>query len=251
MVFKATKLVRGWLIVSKTPSPDDEGEIIVNWKAREIIDCEEDVRTFAEDLLLSLQNRLVSVTSSQKKLTSVDLNCIISHVTAERIEHGVVKVNEAAIVPMDPQLSQVVHRKLKFLLKQIICNPDYSEVLANCLRVVKNSDEKVLLYDYLVECGDKETKKPVRDKIGLVTSFKILPENFGKKFRPYNFYAMKINSGTLPVVVAEENIYQEFFTNPKMYDTIGLDMCIMLDVALAKGGTEAVIESFYSTMNIE
>ena len=38
--------------------------IIVNWRAKEIIDCEEDVRTFAEDLLLSLQNRLVSVTSS-------------------------------------------------------------------------------------------------------------------------------------------------------------------------------------------
>ena len=47
-------------------------------------------------------------------------------------------------VSMDTQLSQVVHRKLKFLLKQIIWNPDYSEVLANCLRVVKNSDEEVL-----------------------------------------------------------------------------------------------------------
>ena len=120
---------------------------------------------------------------------------------------------------MDSQLSQVVHRKLKFFLKQIIWNPDYGEVLANCLRVVRNSDEEVVLYDYLVERGDKETKKSVRDKIGLVgvTSFRILPGNFGKKFRPYNFYAIKINSGTLPVVVAEENIYQELFTNPKMY----------------------------------
>ena len=36
---------------------------------------------------------------------------------------------------------------------------------------------------------------------------------------------------------------------PKIYDTIGLDMCIMLDVALAKGGTEAVVERVYSTMN--
>ena len=92
----------------------------MNRKAREIIDCEEDVGTFAEDLLLSLQNRLVSVTSSQKKLTSVDLDCIISHVTEERNEHGVVKVNEVrsvfrgrAIGPWPPLLTLPCSKKNK------------------------------------------------------------------------------------------------------------------------------------------
>ena len=42
------------------------------------------------------------------------------------------------------------------------------------------------------------------------------------------------------------------YNNQKIYyDALGLDMSIMVDVALAKGGTEAIVESFYSTMKAQ
>jgi hypothetical protein len=33
-----------------------------------------------------------------------------------------------------------------------------------------------------------------------------------------------------------------------LYNAIGLEACACLDIALAKGGTEAIVESYYSVM---
>lgn len=45
-----------------------------------------------------------------------------------------------------------------------------------------------------------------------------------------------------------QSLTRPWCTNSEVYNLIGKEMCIVTDVALAKGGTEAIVESFYSSM---
>ena len=112
---------------------------------------------------------------------------------------------------------------------------------------MKENGEKLLLRDHLdAECGKERSS--LKDQIGQVTSFKTVS---GKKFRLCNLYEINIKPGTLQVIVCEENIYRQMYNNQKIYNALWLDMSITVDVALAKGGTEAIVESFYSTMKAQ
>ena len=65
-----------------------------------------------------------------------------AHVTAQ-------KHIRAEDLIINPHLSHVVHRKLKSFLKDLIWHPDYGNVLAKCLHVMKENGENLLLRDHL------------------------------------------------------------------------------------------------------
>lgn len=46
--------------------------------------------------------------------------------------------------------------------------------------------------------------------------------------------------------MCEETLVSSFYKNPSVYESLGCEACIVLDVALAAGGCEAVVEGFYS-----
>jgi hypothetical protein len=47
----------------------------------------------------------------------------------------------------------------------------------------------------------------------------------------------------------EENLIASFYNNECIYESLGKEMCIGLDVALASGGCEAIVEGFYSVVS--
>ena len=47
----------------------------------------------------------------------------------------------------------------------------------------------------------------------------------------------------------EDAVYKSIFTDRMLYEAIGMQACICVDIALAKGGTEAVVESYYSVIS--
>ena len=46
----------------------------------------------------------------------------------------------------------------------------------------------------------------------------------------------------------EDTDYKSIFTDRMLYEAIEMEACICVDIALAKGGTEAGVESYYSVM---
>lgn len=62
-----------------------------------------------------------------------------------------------------------------------------------------------------------------------------------------NLYSLKF--GSEKPIHAELNeiaVYESIYCDEETYSAIGIEGCIA--IALAKGGTEAVVESFYSVM---
>ena len=51
--------------------------------------------------------------------------------------------------------------------------------------------------------------------------------------------------------IDEEELIAQMLTNPMVYNMLGIEMCISYDVCMAKGGTEAVVESFYSSIKAQ
>ena len=46
----------------------------------------------------------------------------------------------------------------------------------------------------------------------------------------------------------EENFFASFYNNQIVFESLGKELCISLDVALAGSGCEAVVEGFYSVV---
>ena len=41
-------------------------------------------------------------------------------------------------------------------------------------------------------------------------------------------------------------MYLSLYTDESVYSKLGKEICLVIDIALAKGGSEAIVESFYS-----
>ena len=56
-----------------------------------------------------------------------------------------------------------------------------------------------------------------------------------------------LSSGETHIVIfSESSLFSEIYTNPVLYNDIGKEMCIAIDVVLGASGCEAVVEGFYS-----
>ena len=85
------KLVVGWLITDKNVSVAASQERIetVNWKARELLDVQNDLQVLAKDLVASLNVRNEKCLSSlQRNLTCIDIDTTFSLLVGDRKQSG-------------------------------------------------------------------------------------------------------------------------------------------------------------------
>eukprot|EP00112_Aurelia_sp_Birch-Aquarium-sp1_P025226 Seg8290.1 transcript_id=Seg8290.1/GoldUCD/mRNA.D3Y31 product="hypothetical protein" protein_id=Seg8290.1/GoldUCD/D3Y31 len=278
MVYKGTSLVPGWMVVGQAEGED--GEPVMEWVARELNDCEEDLQKLATDLLSSIKSRMAKVSDMQHKLVCMDLDQLVGCITGERNRQSVVKIDEAKLehfaqeefkefyeyvctqdhvqklaeqreLNLEPALSHVIHRKLKEALKMLIWDPNFIDTLAKCLNVIKKDGTTELLsrsFDGKNACKAES----VRDELGLLQRFKICETTSkGGSFIFPNMYEAQFSNAMFHVVICEESIIKQMYTNAELYDKLGIEMCICIDISLAKGGTESVVESFYTSMKAQ
>jgi hypothetical protein len=46
----------------------------------------------------------------------------------------------------------------------------------------------------------------------------------------------------------KEAAYASIYNDENVYSELGKELCLVIDIALAKGGPESIVESFYSVM---
>ena len=72
----------------------------------------------------------------------------------------------------------------------------------------------------------------------------------GKPYCLGNVYSLSFEGVEKPILaeLKEYEVYHSIYCDEKVSDAIGIEGCVAIDIALAKGGTEAIAESFYSVM---
>ena len=118
-----------------------------------------------------------------------------------------------------PHDSNLVFRRYKSVVKEIIWGSKY-DILGKLFK----SDENEVISGRLS---------------------KIVP--IDEEFTLNQIFLITMTSGKeLKVKIDEELFFSEIYENPAIYEDIGKEMCISLDVVLAASGCEAVVEGFYS-----
>ena len=139
----------------------------------------------------------------------------------------------------NPKLSHVMYRRLKTALKDFIWLQQFRDIMSRWFSVVNAATGKIT--------GSLDS-----EKLGVLTSIttvdKIFPPGPSSIYHLCNLYEMKFESKTVLTILDEAMVYNSMYTNSEVYNLIGKEMCIVTDIALAKGGTEAIVESFYSSM---
>ena len=136
----------------------------------------------------------------------------------------------------NPKLSHVVHRRLKTALKDFIWLQQFRDVMSRWFSVVNAATGKIT--------GSLDS-----EILGVLTSMTTVDKIFPPStYHLCNLYEMKFESKTVITILDEAMVYNSMYTNSEVYNLIGKEMCIVTDIALAKGGTEAIVESFYSSM---
>ena len=63
------------------------------------------------------------------------------------------------------------------------------------------------------------------------------------------FFQLQFSSGeTIEAYLDEESLIKLFYTNKEIYESLGKECCVALDIALATSGCEAIVEGFYSVV---
>ena len=257
--FKNTRLVQGWYAVSsETRQSEDGAETVQNWKARDEDDVEKDVITFMSDIRASLDDRITkSCKELSEVLTCFDLDTLFELFCGERLKAGKLKMKsgegaleqygrenfakffqyicnlpqvkrlteeyETEELFFHPSLASAVFHRMKQALKTYLWRDDGSH-LATWFGLPSGKTYSGL--SKLEIAGDNT-------EFSLARSFLVTVKNMRKSLKAH------LNEG---------EVYHTIFTDEALFGAIGIEGCICLDIALAKGGTEAIVESFYSVM---
>lgn len=63
------------------------------------------------------------------------------------------------------------------------------------------------------------------------------------------WYGLRFASGIfVEAKLHEENLFASFYNNEDIFQSLGKELCISLDVALGSSGCEAIVEGFYSVV---
>ncbi|CAB4025129.1 Hypothetical predicted protein [Paramuricea clavata] len=88
-----------------------------------------------------------------------------------------------------------------------------------------------------------------KDSGNLSSMEKVLEDHSSQSFVTTRFH-MRFTKGEkiYTVQLNESAVYLLLYTDECMYSKLGKETCLVIDIALAKGGPEAIVESFYSLM---
>lgn len=136
----------------------------------------------------------------------------------------------------NPKLSHVVHRRLKIALKDFLWLKKFQALMIQWFLIVDAATGKIT--------SSLDSYK----KLGILTSMSVIDKVFPKAYHLCNLYEMKFEGATVIAVLDEAKVLESVYTNSEVYSRIGKEMCIVIDIAMSKGGTEAIVESFYSSM---
>lgn len=261
--FKGTKLIPGWLVTSSERRVvDNEVETVDHWRVRDVCDVESDLKNFMGDLKFSFESRVDSSSVEMLRiLTCVDLDSLFALLCGERLESGKVKLAVG-----EGQLERYGRDNFQKLF-EYVCSLEHVQALATDF-CDENFDE--LLFDPAFGNKVHHKMKQALKRALWIEDGKYLQSWFGlpdgksygslKKLRLAvdddifavgNRYEITVQNSGEPFIaeINEMEVYRTIYTDENLFTAIGIEGCVAIDIALAKGGTEAVVESYYSVMN--
>ncbi|CAB3992085.1 Hypothetical predicted protein [Paramuricea clavata] len=253
--FKGVDLLEGWLITKIDSDRDTPGnsEKLYTWKMRGEEDIERDHNQFALDLMNAVEKRINS-TVTKPYLTTLeifDAGRLVSLQCGRRQDNGNVKlsVSEGEYESYGAEESKAVMKSISNLPHIISSGMDFDERLAhrNMLRIKETIFAGVWNCFCPLWFRDEHNNPLPKKDADLI---EITPSNSDTLFDV--MYILKYSDGEeFTARLHEQSVYSSFYSQEEVYSIAKAPSCVMIDVVLAKGGPEAIAESYYSAMRAQ
>ena len=244
-MFSGVELLPGWLITSDSGTVGGER---FTREAREYDDAKRDSEKLASDLMNSLEKRVNTVMSDEvySILEVFDAASLVNLQCGSLGDEGVqflVDAGEYESLGVD-QCRRVLTTisKMHHIQKSGL---NFDSRLAH--RYMSCIKEAVKVGIWNTICSQwfmlkDDISLNVQD-LKLVSFLPVESEEMESHFN------MKFEDGREFVVrLHEQNFYRSFYADPEIYTIAKPPSCVILDIILAKGGPEAIVESYYATM---
>ena len=246
-VFKAVTLLEGWLIVKDDGAV--AGESRFKWKAREEFDIKADRERLARDLADALDRRVNSVVNDQ----AISQLAVFDAANLVKLHCGVASEGSVKFFLPDGEIEEYGVEECKHILKiaskmshiqsaGVNFDPRMAHTyMALIKKAIMQGIWKIICPEWFAAVSDKE----VLNKDGAdLTEFRY-EESTGLDL----YFTMVFSNGKVQKVrLQEQQVYQSFYSKKDIYDIAKPPSCALLDIVLAKGGPEAIAESFYNSM---
>lgn len=250
-VFKGVTLLEGWLVMQDNGKQSGEGRF--NWQLRDARDIEEDRKRFANDLMTALEKRISSVTGHDaiSTLQVFDAASLVTLFCGTAVENKITfflpegELEEYGVDEcrrLMKEASKRTHAKASGINFDHRLAHSYMGLLK---KAIMEGVWNGICPERFEVADDKGTKLFV-DGISLV-EFRAL-----KSTELDCFFLMRFSDGKAhKVKLCEKKVFESFYSKKDLYDIAKPPSCTLLDIVLAKGGPEAIAESFYSAMRFQ
>ena len=250
-VFNDVTLLQGWLVVNDAgPGAGRDGSRFT-WKMREPHDVKRDRETLALDLLSSLDRRVAAVVrdGAFSVLEVFDAARLVN------LHCGSLFGDDVKLVVSEGDYDIYSENECRQVLETSVNLPHIEESGINfdprlAHRYMNSIKEAVMLGVWKSPCVEwfiLEDNVPLNIGNSNLVSFLSVPSNDLD-----SLFHMKFDDGKeYNVGLHEQNFYASFYSNPEIYSIAKAPSCALLDIVLAKGGPEAIAESFYNSMRAQ
>lgn len=247
--------------MTDTSSEIDHGKksTTYTWAARNLQDCLGDLIQFCSSLRLSISTRFHrAVPNVTSQLYSMfDFEKALTHLCNFTVQNGKLIITREQKIEWETDGVEEFNAFFK-----VVCNIPHVRALAD-------SDSSLMLLPHNSAVVFKRFKDTLKKMIwfGLGNRFDIfvdLKGNLLPQFQESHLVSISaVDSAMLDQVfnlefasgpevrakLQEENLIASFYNEKVIYESLGKEMCISLDIALAASGCEAIVEGFYSLLS--
>lgn len=232
---------------------------LYDWRSRSPVDCVKDLITLCDELIEELQERYNRIIpNSVKKLGVIfDMENIMTYLSNFKIESG-----KHFLTRDDRQKWDLFARDEFQEFYEHVCNlphiqkfseenPELELQTHNSSSVLKNFKTTVrdIIWGDLGNVSEYLFRSPNGEIIEEFKESKLTNIEVLCKPSINQWFSLEFASGLkFEATLIEEAVVASMYNCSQIYRSMGKEACIALDVALASGGCEAIVEGFYSVM---
>ena len=264
--FHGMQVLEGWIVVGQKSNWDDERgrksakqNVVYDWLARHPGDCIADLIVFCHELMQIAKRRYDSIIPENiKELLKVfEVEDLVAGLSVFRIEGEKLYVEHAGREIWEKSGAAQFGRFYKYVcrlkhVQKLLNSNRMLDLMPHASNIVFHRFKRTVLSIFWQGLGNAAKSIFIDEKGEPVAHFAtdILQElNVVDKMGLDKWLTLKFKSG--PRVTArldEANFWKSVYQNTDIVKSLGQEMSISIDVAMAGSGCEAIVESFYSVI---
>ena len=230
-----------------------------NWEARTPSDCINELKTLCKELRNNLSTRYENIVPAHvvKLYNIFDLGKIIGELTSFKYENDKLVINRNDRIEWEKKGLEEFNEYFEHVcqlphVQKYVDDNSTSNLLPHSSQSVF-SNFKTTIKRVVWENLGGETQEVFRTEKGEIVShfktsqlvkFSSIEKDIFRKYFNLNFSC----GNTIEAFIDEEVMIKLFYTNKDIYEALGQECCLALDIALAKSGCEAIVDGFYSVV---